>query len=407
MIYSHSRLETFESCRLKFKYQYIDKPDILKRESVEAFLGSRVHDTLEALYKNKLMAKEWTRAEFLKHYETIWQRQLPESIYIVNKEYTLEHYFQQGYQALEKYWDHYFPFDQEKTIALEQRVQISLDRDGRYRLQGFIDRLSKSPEGVWQIRDYKTKRRLATQEQADRDRQLALYNLGVQAMWPDAQQAELIWHYLLFDEEIKSLPDRERLERVRIVTILLIQEVERAIEADDYPYNESALCDWCDFFDICPAKKHLSQIRQLPPREFKEDEGVKLVDRYAQLKRMKSEIDEELVTLRDQLIAFADQFEIDKVYGSSNRASITRRDTLSVPESRDKERREQLEQLLKECGVWERVSHLYGPRLVKLYEQGELPEELTRRIDAFLDPKVEASVRLAKTKTYDENFENN
>lgn len=406
MLYSHSRLETFENCRLKFKYQYIEKPDIVKKESVEAFLGSRVHDTLEALYKNKLMEKQWTREEFLKHFETIWQRQMPETINIVKKEYSLEDYYRQGYRALEQYWDHYYPFDQEKTIALEQRIQVSLDKDGRYRLQGFIDRLSKSADGVWQIRDYKTKRSLATQEQADRDRQLALYNLGIKEMWPDAQKAELIWHYLLFDEEVRSQPNHERLQRVRIDTIHLIQEVERAIEADEFPYRESALCDWCDYFDICPAKKHLSKIRQLPPREFKQDEGVKLVDRFAQLKQMSKEIEQELRELREALIAFAEQFEADKVYGSSRKVTITRRDTFSVPESADKERRAALEKLLKDCGVWEQVSNLYGPRLVKLYEQGKLPDDLRAQIDSFLEPKSDMSVRLGTAKTYDENFEN-
>lgn len=406
MLYSHSRLETYESCPLKFKYQYIEKPDIAKRESVEAFLGSRVHDTLEALYKNKLMSKEWTREEFLAHYETIWQRQLPETINIVNKEYTLEHYFQQGYDALAKYWDHYFPFDQEKTIALEQRVLINLDSEGRYRLQGYIDRLSKTPEGLWQIRDYKTKRRLATQDQADNDRQLALYNLGVQTMWPEAEKAVLIWHYLLFDEEIKSEPKQERLERVRIDTIHLIQTVERAIEADDFPYKESALCDWCDFFDICPAKKHLSSIKQLPAREFKEDEGVKLVDRYTELKRQEREVKEELENLKADLIAFAIQFGVDKVYGSSTRAGISSRDTHKTPEGRDK-RRTELEEFLKESGIWEDVSNFYGPKLVKLYETGQLPPDLLKRIEPFLEPTTRVSVRLGVMKTYDENFENN
>lgn len=38
-IYSHSRLGSFENCRLSYKYRYIDR--IRKEgEGVEAFLGS-------------------------------------------------------------------------------------------------------------------------------------------------------------------------------------------------------------------------------------------------------------------------------------------------------------------------------------------------------------------------------
>ena len=51
-IYSHSKLSTFEQCPLKYKFKYIDylKPDF--ENTIEAFLGKKVHDTLEWLYNN-------------------------------------------------------------------------------------------------------------------------------------------------------------------------------------------------------------------------------------------------------------------------------------------------------------------------------------------------------------------
>ena len=50
-IYSHSRLEAFKSCPLKYKFNYIDK---IKREEegIEAFLGSRFHKVMEKIYKD-------------------------------------------------------------------------------------------------------------------------------------------------------------------------------------------------------------------------------------------------------------------------------------------------------------------------------------------------------------------
>ncbi len=405
MLYSHSRLETFETCRLKFKYQYIDKPDVIKRNSVEAFLGTRVHETLEALYRNHLMGKMWTKEEFLEFYENEWRRNQSDSIFIVNKQYTLDHYFEQGRKSLSDYWEHYFPFDAEKTLALERRILISLDSGNRYRLQGFIDRISKTDEGVWQIRDYKTKRHLPTRDQVDRDRQLALYQLGVQEMFEGADQVELIWHYLLFDEEVKSVRQREDLEKVKIDTIHVIQDVEKATEEDDFPYHESALCDWCDFFEICPAKSHLYKVRQLPPREFKEDEGVQLVDEYARLKRHEAETQQALEAIAEQLKAFARQFDIDKIYGSDGRVSISRTETYNVPSSREKDRRRLLEELLKMAGLWDEVSNFYGPRLVKLYESGQLPPEIRQKVTEFLTPVTRETLRLNKTKYYDENFE--
>ena len=48
--YSHSKINTFEQCPLKFKFRYIDKivPEIEK--SIESILGNAVHSTLEWLY---------------------------------------------------------------------------------------------------------------------------------------------------------------------------------------------------------------------------------------------------------------------------------------------------------------------------------------------------------------------
>lgn len=405
MIFSHSRLETFENCRLKFKYQYITKPDVPRRDSIEAFLGSRVHETLETLYRNLLMSKQWTREEYLAHYHAIWQKNQNDSIFIVNKQYSLEDYFRQGLEALEKYWDHYYPFNQEKTLDLERRVYFSLDDGKRYSLQGFIDRLSKTENGVWQIRDYKTKRRLPTQQEADADRQLALYQIGIESMWPEIEQVELIWHYVLFDEEVKSVRERSNLQKVRIDTIHLIQEVEQAIADDDFPYKESRLCDWCDFFDICPAKKHLAHVRELPPHEFKEDEGVQLVDRYSALKREEGRIKKEVDEVKAKLLAFADQFGSDRIQGSNQQAKISTRDTYKVPDSGQKDDRKILEQFLKDHGLWEQVSNFYGPRLVKLYESGGLQPDILRQIAGFLTPHRHQSVRLSKSEAYDENFE--
>ena len=259
--------------------------------SVEAFLGSRVHDTLEELYRNKLNAKSLDEGGACSSsLPTSGKSRNPTTFSSSTNSLRLDDYYHQGVKALDDYWNHYYPFDGEKTIALEQRIELYLDDAKQYRLQGFIDRISKTASGVWQIRDYKTKRALPTLQEARLDRQLALYQIGLQHMWDGTENVELIWHYLLFDEEIKSTREKSDLEKLKIETIHLIQQVEKAIDENDFPYRESRLCDWCDYFDICPAKKHLAQVRKLPPREFKEDEGVQLVDSYSHLLVEKSRL---------------------------------------------------------------------------------------------------------------------
>ncbi len=405
MVYSHSRLETFSNCPLRFKYQYVERVDVPKLESVEAFLGTRVHETLEQHYKNIMMGKMWTRDEYLAYFADIWKRLMPPDLNIVNKQYSEEDYYQQGVRSLADYWDHYHPFDSEKTIALEKRIYMNLDDGDSYRFQGFVDRISKTPDGVWQIRDYKTKRSLPTIEEAQKDRQLALYQLGLQKMWADTERVELIWHYLLFDEEVKITKERADLEKTRIDTIHVIQQVENALENDDFPYRESALCEWCDYFEICPAKKHLAKVRALPPEEFKREHGVELVDRYSELKNEKRQIDMQLKVIEEELYRYAEQFVADRIYGSTHYVTVKVTESLQPPAAADKENqalREELEAFLKESGLWQEVSQLNPKRLVKIYEKGELDSRLRKEVERFLVLKTERRLYQGKRKDVDE-----
>ena len=66
-VYSHSRLSAFEKCPLQYRYRYLDR---IKRDtqSIEAFLGNRVHDALEKLYRYLLASKLPSLDEILSHY---------------------------------------------------------------------------------------------------------------------------------------------------------------------------------------------------------------------------------------------------------------------------------------------------------------------------------------------------
>jgi hypothetical protein len=49
MIYSHSRVETFEQCPKRFKYQYIDKIQVERKPKADdpLILGTTLHEGIE------------------------------------------------------------------------------------------------------------------------------------------------------------------------------------------------------------------------------------------------------------------------------------------------------------------------------------------------------------------------
>lgn len=59
-IWSHSRISTYETCPLKFYYQYIEKPELedVLGKNIALVLGSSVHNTLEWLYKELSYTRE-------------------------------------------------------------------------------------------------------------------------------------------------------------------------------------------------------------------------------------------------------------------------------------------------------------------------------------------------------------
>jgi len=246
-IYSHSRLSTFEQCPLKFRFQYIDKlpPEI--EQTIEGFLGNKVHDTLEWIYNQVMIGESVELDQVIENYAQAWTDAFNPGIKIVREGLDEKHYFNRGIKFLIDYFTKHSPF-QDNTIATEERIFINLDPEGIYRLQGFIDRLVHDKDAnVFEIHDYKTGQ-IKTQKELDTDRQLALYSLGIKQQF-NADKVRLVWHFLDFDQKMTSIRTDEQLEELKQEMIRLIDKIESTKE---YPACPSGLCGWCGFQKFCP-----------------------------------------------------------------------------------------------------------------------------------------------------------
>jgi putative RecB family exonuclease len=82
-IYSHSRLSCFEICPRQYWYRYVAKVEVPELQTIEAFLGTRVHEALEQLYQNVMSCHPMTAAGLLTCYESKWQACWSDQIKIV------------------------------------------------------------------------------------------------------------------------------------------------------------------------------------------------------------------------------------------------------------------------------------------------------------------------------------
>ena len=101
--YSYSKVSCFEQCPLKFKFQYIDKIKTEIEQTVEAFLGSLVHEALEKLYTDLKFQKVMKLKGVLEFYNGLWQKNWNDAIVIVRKEYDQENYRKMGEKFLTDY----------------------------------------------------------------------------------------------------------------------------------------------------------------------------------------------------------------------------------------------------------------------------------------------------------------
>jgi putative RecB family exonuclease len=399
-IYSISRIGTFEDCRLRYKYQYVDRLKADK-ETIEAFMGSRAHEALAELYgfvKNGVIKpREW----LLARYDDLWDKNLTPAVKVVRSDYTEDDYRRKGRKCLDDYYGEYAPFDQAKVVATEKEISFELkDGNDKISFRGIIDRLDwNDKEKIYEIHDYKTSGSLPAQTDADTDDQLGLYHIGVRSLWPDIDRVKLIWHYLLFNKRIESSRTQEKLAELEKAMILKVKEIEACA---DFPPKRSALCDWCGFQDICPEWKHPEAMKKLPENEYLKDEGVVLVARYAELEEKKKELKKEIEGLEaeeakveEAAFAFAKKNGVRVIDGQGFQLTVSEKEETCAPMKKEDEAKwTALRELLISEGKYQDVSTVNNNMLnARLRTWGK---DFYEKVKAFLITRVTKSVYLKK-----------
>lgn len=381
MIYSHSRLSTFENCKLAFKFRYIDKIET-GLDGIEAFMGSRVHDSLEYLYNKVKMGVIPEMAEILKHYVEGWEKEFHEGVRVIKKGFTHEDYKKLGEKCIIDYYSQNYPFEQN---VIENEKGVVVDIDG-IKLRGFIDRLDWNGDTL-EIHDYKTGGSLPPQSKIDKDRQLALYQIACQDLFPEAKDYKLIWHYLVFGKKLVSKRTQEDLEELKKNIKKLVGEIET--EKEFLP-KVSRLCDWCEYKNICPAWGH----KNMDDKNWKKEEGEELVKKYVSLRNELSSGKKELDSLKKDIMDYSEQLNVQLLFAEDHQVRINETSRLVMPKNSKIEN--ELINLLNSEGLYDKVSGINMTALAELLET--LPEELQKKIRPFLHEEKTKRITVSKKK---------
>lgn len=375
--FSHSRIESFETCPKKYEFCYLLKvprgPD-----GIEAFMGSRAHEALEWLYAEVRACRVPTAEDVVGAYQAAWDAAWTGDVRITRKGRVAEDYRAIGEKAVRDYHARYTPFDADTTVGLEARVSLALDDD--HEITGFVDRVAKVRDGVWEIHDYKTSNSLMTQQKADADRQLALYELALREMYPEIESVSLVWHYLSFDTEVRSARTPGQLEALRAEVLAKIRHIEAQ---SAFPARTSNLCDWCEYKPICPAWRHLFEREALPEGERALEEGSVLVDEYLKVSDQVAALKARQDELKARIAERAAADGTERLFGTAGSVKVFRYPCISLPDSKDP-LRPALEAEVRDLGLWDRFSQLSSYQLSRAIQDGAVPPGEVQRLEPYL-----------------------
>jgi putative RecB family exonuclease len=248
-VFSHSSLSSYETCPKKYELRYVQRVPV-ETEGIESFVGKRVHEVLERLYQFSARGLVPSLERVLARFRANWEEGYdPTRVRIVREGDEMADYLRVGERCLENAYRRLYPFDDE-TLGLEHPVEFQLDPDGHYAMRGVIDRVVRARDGALEIHDYKTGRWLPKQADLDRDRQLALYEIGARRAFGETGEVRLVWHFLRQNQVRSSRRTPEQLDAAGGAARATIDRIraERAWEPRPGP-----LCAWCEYRPLCPA----------------------------------------------------------------------------------------------------------------------------------------------------------
>jgi putative RecB family exonuclease len=253
--FSYSRINTFNNCPQRYKIQYIDK--IRKNDnSIEAFMGSRVHDVLENLYQTKSLDKKYISFDRLYNmYDDLWKQKWSDNIFISKYKFDKNNYnkltlYKTGLLCLKNYYKRFNQrgYFKENIYATELKVEVKI---GNYNFIGYIDRVDIDSDGIINIIDYKTGGKSKGKLQASKDLQMAIYEIAMIELFKEHKQINLNLYYLKNDKIITFTHSSKQLETIKNSIIERVKLIE---STKNYIAKESILCEWCYYWNECDVK---------------------------------------------------------------------------------------------------------------------------------------------------------
>lgn len=283
-------------------------------------------------------------------------------------------YFEQGVKMLKRFYEKNAPWNFH-IIDLESRFEISLtdEKTGETHVAaGIIDRIDKLDDGSYEIIDYKTGKRMPSQDSLDQDLQLSLYSLGLQKRWPHlkSEDIKLSLYFLRHEEKLSTAANQNTAEKIKTHILKTIADIqERTKAGKEFEPIPSALCNWCGYRPMCPAWRHLYK-KEADPL-LAADEADTAIEKYFELKKTEKRIEQDIKILQDRIKAYMDKEKLTRVFNKNGTLSkkLVQRYAYDL---------EKIKALLSPLNKWEAILKTDETKLKQILK--EVPENIRNAI---------------------------
>jgi hypothetical protein len=223
---------------LKYYYQYEDKKPRMAQTDALAF-GSAIHEALEELHG--IVSKSGLPPQ-ASDYERVLRIFMNSA---VDQGLTNQALYEEGRQHLINRLDTVNP--KENIIGLE--LKFDLETPNGTPFTGHIDKLIEVDSSTVAVVDYKTSRMALTQDEADNDIQLSMYDLAVSMLYPKYTNVISVLDYIRLRDVLTYRTPEQRSNFSEFLDCTY-DKICRIEEKDVFP-SLNTFCSWCDSKSYC------------------------------------------------------------------------------------------------------------------------------------------------------------
>lgn len=366
---SYSSLQTYKQCPQKYKFAELDR--VPAKKSGEAIFGTHIHKVLQRMFaKDPLFP---TLDELINYYRAEW----PDREKSRWDERIEQIYKEEGIKMIKNFYARNAPWNF-NVVDLESRFEVMLsdEKTGQtHILAGKIDRIDKIGENEFEVIDYKTAKRLPSQDAIKNDLQLSLYSLGLQKRWPHLkpENIKVSLYFVKHNEKLSTIKTDEEIRETTADVLHTIDEIEENLRTGArFEPIPSPLCDWCSFKPICPAWKHLYRNHESGMRN--KDDMNAVIKEFLELKKEEKSNEKRIAELQSQIRIFMENNGLDRVFGDEGYVSRSL-------QTRHQYDFEKIREILEPLGRWQEVLDADEKKLKELLKK--LPDDIREKIIAL------------------------